>query len=183
MHPIFARGFSIAIVAALIIGVTWRLQHPVVHPDHHAAMAYVAERHQPGQPVIVALPAVGYLAMDVEDHDDLHFLAGEQDQSRARRYTRTTSDGRLIDYWVGAHAMVNPEQLRIFLRQHPDAWVVVDRERLTEDWAYGGVVEDVLRESTTPVATTSGGGLVLRPAELPARVSGRLWSLAIDGQP
>jgi hypothetical protein len=180
LRPAFAWAFSIAIVATLTIGVAWRFQHPVVHPDHHAAMAYVAEHHQPGQPVIIALPAVGYLAMDEEDHDDLHFLAGEQDQSRARRYTRTTTDGRLIDYWVGAHAMVDPERLRTFLGQHPDAWVVVDRERLTADWAYGGVVEDVLRESTTPIATTSGGGLVLRPANLPARDNDRLWSMVID---
>lgn len=181
--PLFGQLFSVAIVMTLIFSSTWRLQNPVVHPDHHAAMQYVREHHVAGEPVIVALPAIGHLALDPDDRDDLYFLAGEQDQSRARRYTRYTGEGVLIDYWVGAPALVNSARLQVFLQRHPDAWIVVDRERLHAEWAYAGVVEDVLRESTVPVATTAGGGLVLRPAQLPEADNDRLWMLALDGNP
>ncbi|HEV2073446.1 MAG TPA: hypothetical protein VGR29_07360 [Thermomicrobiales bacterium] len=181
--PVFAQVFSVAIAVTLISGATWRLQNPVVHPDHHAAMEYITEHHVAGEPIISSLPAIAYLAIDEEDRDDLYFLAGEQDQSRARRYTRYTGEGVLIDYWVGADALVSSTRLQVFLRQHPDAWVVVDRERLQAEWAYAGVVEDILRESTVPVAITAGGGLVLRPAQLSEADNARLWSLALDGNP
>jgi hypothetical protein len=181
--PVFAQVFSVAIVVTLISGATWRLQNSVVHPDHHAAMEYVTEHHAAGEPIISSLPAIAYLAVNEEDRDDLYFLAGEQDQSRARRYTRYTGDGVLIDYWVGADALVSSTRLQVFLQQHPDAWIVVDRERLQAEWAYAGVVEDILRESTVPVAITAGGGLVLRPAQLSETDNARLWALALDGNP
>lgn len=181
MHPFVAQALSVATVLTLALGVTWRLGNPVVHPDHHAAMDYVVRHHVPGEPVIVALPAIGYLALDEEDRDDLYFLAGEQDQSRARRYTRYTGEGQLVDYWVGVPALANSTRLQTFLRQNPDAWIVVDRERLEEDWAYAGTVEAILRESTTPVATTAGGGLVLQPAQISEADNERLWMLALDG--
>lgn len=181
--PLLAQVFSVAIVVTLIFGATWRLENRVVHPDHHAAMEYVREHHVAGVPVIVALPAIGYLALDKEDRDDLYFLAGEQDQSRARRYTRYTGEGTLIDYWVGAQAMVSSTRLQVFLHQHPEAWIVVDRHRLQAEWAYGGPVEHILLESTTPVALTAGGGLVLRPAQLPEADNAQLWMLALGGTP
>jgi hypothetical protein len=183
MYPLFSRLFSMAVIVALLGGTAWRLQNPVVHPDHHAALEYVSTRHEPGEPVIVALPAIGYLALAPEDRDDLYFLAGEQDQSRARRYTRYTGDEKLIDYWVGVPAIVSPTQLITFLNQHPDAWIVLDRDRLSEDWAYGGVIEHALRESTIPVATTPGGGLILRPSRLPDIDNSRMWTLVTEEFP
>jgi hypothetical protein len=180
LPPALAQGFSILLVAALVWGTDWRIDNPVVHPDHNAAMEYVVEHHQPGEPIISALPAISYLALDGSDRDDLYFLAGEQNQSRARRYTRYTGDGALIDYWVGAPAMVNPESIRQFLRDNPDAWIVVDRDRMSEDWAYAGVVEEILLDETVPVATTNGGGLVLRPSGWDASVNHDTWDLALN---
>lgn len=177
MPPALAQGFTLAIIATLLVSTTWRLDTPVVHPDHNAAMAYVVEHHEPGQPIVSALPAISYLAVSEEDRDDLYFLAGEQNQSRARRYTRYTEDSRLIDYWVGAPAMVNPENIRAFLRDNPNAWIVVDDQRLTEDWAYGGVVEHILLAETVPVATTSGGGLILRPSDKTSADNLAMWSM------
>lgn len=181
--PLFAQVFSIAMVASLVVGLTWRLQHPVVHPDHNAAMEYVANHHEPGEPVIVALPAIGYLALDDDDYDDLYFLAGEQNQSRARRYTRLAGNGQLIDYWVGAHAMVDPQGLQTFLRDNPDAWIVVDEERLAEEWAYGGSVEAILLDTTSPVATTAGGGLILRPSLESTSANRAIWSMVLEPAP
>lgn len=179
--PELAQGFTILLAAALVFGTNWRIDNPVVHPDHNAAMEYVVAHHQDGQPIVSALPAIAYLAVDESDRDDIYFLAGEQDQSRARRYTRYADDGQLIDYWVGARAMVNPEGIRQFLRDNPDAWIVVDEDRLTEDWAYGGVLEDILLDETVPVATTSGGGLILRPSAHETAANHETWKLALAG--
>lgn len=153
---------SAAMVLAIGVSLVWRLDNPVVHPNHNAAMAYVAERHEPGEPVIVALPAIADLALEDSDRDDLYFLAGPQDKPRAQRYTRTTGDGDLIDYWVGVDSIVTVDQLRTLLLEYPDAWVVVDEQRLNADWAYAGVIQRVLNDMTYPVVRTSGGGLVLR---------------------
>jgi hypothetical protein len=180
LPPVLAQGFSILLVAGLIWGTDWRIENPIVHPDHNAAMEYVVEHHEPGEPIISALPAISYLALDESDRDDLYFLAGEQNQSRARRYTRYTGDGALIDYWVGAPAMVNPESIRQFLRDNPDSWIVVDRDRMSEDWAYAGVVEEILLDETVPVATTNGGGLVLRPSGWDTSVNHDTWDLALN---
>jgi hypothetical protein len=180
LPPAVAQGFSIAMVLVLLWGTDWRIDNPVVHPDHNAAMEYVVAHHQPGEPIISALPAISYLAVDPSDRDDIYFLAGEQNQSRARRYTRYTGDGQLIDYWVGAPALVNPEGIRQFLRDNPDAWIVVDRDRLGEDWAYAGVVEKILLDETVPVATTNGGGLVLRPSGWDTTVNHDTWQLALN---
>jgi hypothetical protein len=71
--------------------------------------------------------------------------------------------------------MVQPDGIRDFLRQNPDAWIVVDHDRMTEDWAYAGVVEDILLNETVPVATTSGGGLILRPSGQDSEVNRATW--------
>lgn len=179
LPPALAQGFTILMALALVGGTNWRIDNPVVHPDHNAAMEYVVAHHQDGEPIISALPAISWLAVDESDRDDIYFLAGEQDQSRARRYTRYADDGQLIDYWVGAPAMVNPEGIRQFLRDNPNAWIVVDEDRLTEDWAYQGVVEEILLDETVPVATTNGGGLILRPSAHEAEVNHETWKLAL----
>ena len=180
VHPLASQVFSIALAVTLVWGGTWRLENPVVHPDHHAAMEYVVMHHQPGEPVIVALPAIGYLAMGEENADDLYFLAGEQNQTRARRYTRYTGDGNLIDYWAGVPALTSPARIETFLAQNPDAWIVVDDHRLTEDWAYAGPIAQVLRDNTSPVATTAGGGVVLRPNATAGIADDILWEQLLD---
>ena len=77
--------------------------------------------------------------------------------------------------------MVNPDNIRQFLRDNPDAWIVVDEDRLTEDWAYQGVVQEILLSETVPVATTSGGGLIMRPSGYATEINREAWSLTLFG--
>lgn len=156
-----AAGFVPVVLLGLVLGLTWRLRHPVVHPDHPTAMAYVAAHRAPGEPVIAALPAIAYLTLG--SADDLLFLAGPEERPRAQRYTRRTGDGRLIDYWVGATSIVSPGQLCRTLREHPDAWLVVDRHRLGAGWAYAGPMADAIDAATVRAFEAPGGALVLRP--------------------
>lgn len=158
------QALTVFVMLALAMGLVWRLENPIVHPNHNAAMAYVTERHEEGQPVIVALPPVAWLALDESHRDDLSFLAGTQNQSRAERYTRWNDDGELVDYWVGANAIVSDEELHVLLLENPGAWVVVDDHRLGADWAYEGPMEQLLRDTTVPVYEEPGGAVVMRPA-------------------
>jgi hypothetical protein len=155
----------VIVLAGIGGGLVWRLQHVVVHPDYHAAMDYTVTNHRSGQPVIVALPPVAYLAMDEADRDDLYFLAGSRQSTRAERYTLATEDGRIVDYWVGANSIVMTQGLRSILLENPGSLLVIDEHRLTADWAYGGEIEDVIREMTTVVYRGPGGALVLMASE------------------
>jgi hypothetical protein len=159
-----AAGFTAMAVLAIASTLVLRLEDPVVHPDYHSALAYVADRHEPGESIIVSLPAVAHLALDDTAQSDIRYLAGSEGQPRAQRYTRVTPDGQLIDYWVGVDAIVTTDALRQHLLAHPDAWIVVDEERLTADWAYAGDIERLLGETTMVEHRTSGGGLDLRVA-------------------
>lgn len=158
-----ARVWSVSLAAVmtllLAIGLGWRLLDPVVHADHVAATEYVADHRLGSEPVIAALPAVAGLLLD--DQDDLYFLAGSENRSRAERLTRMTSAG-LVDYWMGARAIVNADTLERLLRDNPGAWVVVDRDRLAAEWAYEGDIAETLGEWTEPVYEAAGGALVLR---------------------
>lgn len=158
-----ARRWSVSLAAVmtllLAIGLGWRLLDPVVHADHVAATEYIVEHRLPNEPVIAALPAVAGILLD--DRDELYFLAGSENRSRAERLTRLTSAG-LVDYWMGARAIVNAETLERLLRDNPGAWVVVDRDRLAAEWAYEGDIAETLGEWTEPVYEAAGGALVLR---------------------
>jgi hypothetical protein len=157
------RNAPLLLLAPLVLagGLSWRLVHPVVHPDHNAALAYVAERRTPDQVVIVALPAIAYLTPGTET--GLIFLAGPDDRTRADKLTRRTSDGGTTDYWIGVPAITSVDQLRLVLAAYPDAWIVVDEERLSGDWAYAGPLADLLRRETVRVYEGPGEVLVLRP--------------------
>jgi len=164
MVAVGSLAVMLAVVTANGAGVAWRLENSVIHPDYNAAMKYVAEHHEPGQPVIVALPAVAYLALDREDRNDMYFLAGPEDRPRAQRYTRRTQGGDLIDYWAGVDSIVTSTRLQQLLEDYPDAWIVVDRQRLYADWApYAGAMTDVLDAMTELEYEAPGGALVLRP--------------------
>lgn len=156
------------LVITVVAGLTWRLTNPVIHPNHNAALEYVAAHHQPGQPIIVALPAIAWIAIPPDDRDDIVFLAGIQDQDESRQYTRLTDDGRLVDYWDGAPAIVTLEELADAYADHPDAWIVVDHDRLTGDWAYRGVMEQYILANGHPVYEGQGGVVVFRPGTAPA---------------
>lgn len=163
--PGVLTGSVIVALLLMLLGVrvAWRFEHPVMNADYHAAARYVEAHHDPGQPVIVALPPPLYLGMEEEDHGDIVFLAGPAGGDRARDYSRVTTTGERIDYWIGAHTIVSANDLRQALVQHPDALVVVDWYRLTADGIYRGEIENVIRQMTDTVYQGPGGVLVLVP--------------------
>lgn len=164
------------VVAAIAVGITaglhWRLDNPVHQPDYNAAMAYVVEHHRAGEPVIVTLPPVGYLSVDEAERDDVYFLAGSEGWTRADRYTRWASDGRLIDYWIGADSIVSTRSLDALLEEHPNAWVIADDGRLDSDWISGGLIERVIRDEMFPVFRSEGGAVVYQTKPEEVRDSG-----------
>lgn len=167
---VLIRYGTIAVIVVVIgSGLFWRLNNPVVQPDYHAAMAYVEEHHQPGEPVIVTLPPVGYLTMDEPTRGDVIFLAGSQGWTRADRYTRLTDDGRLIDYWIGADSIVTTESLRQLLVDNLGAWIIADEGRLEDDWTNEATIKGLLRDATFPAYLSDGGAVVFRT--LPAAAS------------
>jgi hypothetical protein len=151
-----------SVVLVLGLALLGRFESPVIHPNYHEAMAYVATHQEPGELVVVARPAIGYLALDEARRDDLVYLAGGEDQPGTRRYTRLAPDGDLVDYWVGVHAIVTTGELRRLLEANPGAWVVLDEGHLTAELAYGGEVEQVLTQMTVVEYRAQGGALVLR---------------------
>ena len=186
---IWRNGLVIGVVAAIVASLGWRLENPIVQPDYNQAMAYVVEHHEPGEPVIVTLPPVGYLTMEESDRGDVYFLAGSAGWTRAERYTRWASDGRLIDYWIGADSIVSTYTLDQMLDDFPNAWVIADRSRLENDWTAPLSIERVIRESMFPVFASDGGAVVYRtlPEEFqdpgPAALSPQSGSVVAGDDP
>jgi hypothetical protein len=114
-----------------------------------------------GQPVLIALPPPGYLALD--ERDDLVFLASSLEAQRAQRYTRRTANGDYVDFWLGVPAIVSTEQLCSVINASPDLWLIVDESRLESDWAFAGLMADAIRASTHEVYSGVGGVTVRRP--------------------
>jgi hypothetical protein len=141
-----------------LIDVTRR---PVLGADYQSAAAYVAARHLAGQPVLVALPPPGYLALG--ERDDLVFLASSLEAQRAQRYTRLTSDGHYVDFWLGVPAIVGTRELCSAMNASPDLWLIVDEARLSSDWAFAGSMADAIRVSTYEVYSGKGSASVRRP--------------------
>ena len=115
-----------------------------------------------GEPVLVSLPAIAFLALASED--DLIFLAGSDEGARARRYTWRADDGRVVDYWLGIDAITSVAGLCATLAEHPDAWLVVDEERIAATWAFGGPMAEVILGMTVGVYRAPGDALVRRVA-------------------
>lgn len=159
-HPMLPA----AAVLVLTVALGWRLSHPTVHPDYRAATSFVATARQADDPVVAALPAGVFL--ELGDDAPVLFLAGPADRPRAERLTRTTTSGDVTDYWVGVPAITSAAELSTFLAAHPDAWIIVDQERLAADWAYAGPIADVIAAGTVQVHTERGGVMVLRPRPL-----------------
>lgn len=126
-------------------GVDWRLSNSGSAPDYFAAMKYVADHHEPGQPIIVALPPVAFLTLDPGDRDDIYFLGGSEDNSRAQRYTRLMN-GEVVDFWLGAPAITTMQGLcELLTTSSQPSFIVLDEERLTGEWAYGGRMDSLSR--------------------------------------
>jgi hypothetical protein len=152
-----------AVLLTLIVladGLAVRLRDPFVDTDQVTGLAYVAAHRQPGELVIVSLPPAPYLALGGDE--EMVFLAGSDLTTRVQRYTRLTADGRTVDYWIGVDAITSTEQLCQLLITRPDAWLILDEDRLRQDWAYGGEMEETILRMTELVAEAPGGVLIYR---------------------
>lgn len=163
--PFSRRGIAVVLLLAPLLvnslmGSNWRLSNSGSAPDYFAAMDYVADHHEPGQPIIVALPPVAYLSLDTEDRRDIYFLGGSEDSSRAQRYTRLVN-GETVDFWIGAPALTTMMDLCSLLTTSPErSYIVVDEERLEGDWAYGGRVELLINGASDHVSEGDNGVIV-----------------------
>lgn len=157
-------GTSLGIVALLIVvsatGLSHRFQRPIIGPDYVTAMETVAAARQPGEAVLVALPAAAYVAFGSQD--DIFFLAGTEGQPRVTRYTFVSDQGNAVDYWTGATAITSPDQLCRMIEDQPGAWIVVDETRLTAVWAYRGEMARMIENLTEQTGDAPGGVLILR---------------------
>lgn len=163
------RGLLVAMlvfptIVFLLQASRWRMEFPDDDPDFFPAMLYLAERHEPGQPVFVSLPPVAYFALDDQAvANDLYFLAGPEDRTRTTRYLKRQRDGTITDYWLGVPAVTSTAQLCEMLVEHAgNAWFVVDDERLNAGWAYAGPMADTIRGSSMVYARGLNGINVFR---------------------
>jgi hypothetical protein len=171
------RGRTIAIVAAIAIaslfavydvaGITDLHREPVTGVDYIPVVEFVAERHQPGEKVLVALPPPAFLAF--QSTEDLIFLSSQLDRKRAQRYTRLTEDGGYVDYWSGVDSVVDTASLCQTLLNEPGLWLLVDGPRLDADWAFKGTMATVIRGLTYIRYEAEGGAMVRRLAPPPSR--------------
>jgi len=160
--PLLAAGCLVLLGIHFGTGLVRQWEFPLVDADYYPSLRYVAQRQQPGEPVIVALPAAAYLVLP--NREDIRFLAGQEGNSRVARYTSRTADGRIVDYWIGAESIVSRAGLCETFLRHPDAWVVVDLWRLREPWAYQGDIATIIWGMTTQLDVSSTGVFVLRAA-------------------
>jgi hypothetical protein len=125
---------TVPVLVFAATGLRARWERPVVSPDYPAAFAFVAAHRTPGEPVLVSLPPIAYLTLAGDD--DLVFLAGRAEEIRTRRYSWRTAGGRVVDYWLGIDAIASTADLCAALAAHPDAWLVVDDDRVGAPWAF-----------------------------------------------
>ena len=173
-------GRLVAILASIIIGsifagydvagITDLHNDPVLGVDYLPVVEFVAERRQPGEKVIVALPPPAYMAFGSEE--GLIFLSSPLDQKRAQRYTRLTEHGGYVDYWTGVDSIVDTASLCQALLNEPGVWVLVDDQRLDATWAYRGPMATVIRGLTYIRYYDEGGAMARRLAPPPSRAPG-----------
>lgn len=166
-----ALALAITLFGIVIIHDVQGLQRlrdrPVTGVDYLPAAQFVADRHTPGEKILTALPAPVYLA--VESTDDLLFLSSPIERKRAQRYTRLTEDGEYVDYWTGVPSVVDVRGLCTTLLNEPNLWLIVDRSRLSADWAFAGPMAFVIEGLTYVRYEAEGGAQVRRLAPPPAR--------------
>jgi hypothetical protein len=142
---------------------------PVTGVDYVPVVEFLAERKEPGEKVLVALPPPAYLALG--SSEDLIFLSSPLTRKRAQRYTRLTEDGQYMDYWAGVDSVVDTAGLCQILLNEPGLWLLVDEARLGADWAFQGSMATVIRGMTYVRYETEGGAQLRRLAPAPSRTA------------
>lgn len=180
---------TLAIVVAVVIAVAFVIydiggiadlnRNPVTGVDYLPIVEFVAERKEPGDKVLVALPPPAYLALG--STEDLIFLSSPLTRKRAQRYTRLTEDGRYVDYWTGVDSVVDTAGLCQTLLSEPGLWLIVDEARLNADWAFRGSMATVI-QGMTYVRYDAEGGAQVRRLSPPASRLPRAEELCAQAQ-
>lgn len=180
---------TLAVVAVVVIVVAFLVydvggiadlnRNPVTGVDYLPIVEFVAERKEPGEKVLVALPPPAYLALD--STEELIFLSSPLTRKRAQRYTRLTEDGRYVDYWTGVDSVVDTAGLCQTLLSEPGLWLIVDDARLDADWAFRGSMATVIR-GMTYVRFDAEGGAQVRRLSPPASRTPRAEELCAQAQ-
>ncbi len=167
MFSVLAAAVLALVLVHEVSGLNRLRIQPVTGTDYNPVAQYVAARHKPGEPVLVALPPPAYLALG--SRDDLIFVSSPPDRPRAQRYTRLTADGRYVDYWTGVTSIVSTAELCETILTSPNLWLIVDDARLWADWAYVGPMADVMTGLTYEQYRSPSGSVVRRLAPTPSR--------------
>ena len=173
----YRSGRTMSVLVAIVIGsifagydvagIADMQDNPVTGVDYIPVVEFVAERRQPGEKVLVALPPPAYLAFG--STEDLIFLSSPLDRKRAQRYTRLTEDGGYVDYWTGVDSVVDTASLCQTIINEPGLWLIVDEQRLNSDWAFQGTMATVIRGLTYIRFEADGGAMVRRLSPAPSR--------------
>jgi hypothetical protein len=129
-HPIIHRLAGLVVVGLIVVigvfaadGVRQLPSRRELFARNFApAIAFVKEHHQPGQAIVVRATPEAYLVLGA--HPDLRYWAAEAGSDRADRTILTKSDGSKIDYWIGATALRNVEDVCTLFLEHPGSWIV-----------------------------------------------------------
>ena len=93
--------------------------------------------------MISALAQVTYTSFG--STDNVFVLSGDLGKGRASLYTYPKADGSLVDFWLGAPAIVGTASLCRVFYENPLAWILVDAARLNVSWAFKGDMATVIR--------------------------------------
>ena len=127
-----------ALAAAMIVqgaGGSARLVQTAPHtqPPGQTAEAYVAAHRQPGE-LIVTSGAVD-TALAIGRLPELRFLPGGEGSQRSLRYTRFTSSGQAIDYWIGMPSLYTTALVCTTLKEAPGSWLLIS-PRIWQNWGF-----------------------------------------------
>jgi 4-amino-4-deoxy-L-arabinose transferase-like glycosyltransferase len=92
--------------------------------DYPQAFQFVADHWQPGDQVMTNWPAASYWYLGRTD-----YYAQEKSADVFRN-----SKSEMVDMWIGAHWVSNPEELDAALRKG-QVWFVTDKDRLQEEYS------------------------------------------------
>jgi hypothetical protein len=146
VRQVVCAFLALVVLAPLLLyeisGLNEMRAQPRIGIDYAPAVQFVAERHQPGEPVIVAWPPTAYLG--IENREDIIFVPGPADRERTYNFARIDANGEYVDFWTGSPTIVSTGQLCQVMLTRQDFWLIVDTGRLRSEWAYAGEMADVM---------------------------------------
>lgn len=166
-------GCTVGLAAILVINqisAAFGLQRDrVLDPDYVAASNYVHDRRESGEPVFSAMTPAPYLVFG--NDDGLNFISGSPYSSRTKRYVRVNGQGESLDYWIGVPSVYLMNDLCHMIIDNPDAWIIIDINRLLSPNFMGGEWARMIIGMTYQPYWDESGMMVLRPVPAPGRAA------------